>query len=214
MTAVRPTSDRDHWQAVYRDRDPRRVSWFEESPRVSLEMIEEARLPKEAAIIDAGGGTSSLAAELLDRGYSDITVADISAAAIDPAKADLSPRDDQISWVVTDLRNADLGRRFALWHDRAVFHFMVVDADRDAYLESVRRSLHPEGHLILATFAADGPDECSGLPTRRYGIEELVGLLDDFDLVRSLPVIHETPSGSEQRFLYAHFRRRPSPGAS
>lgn len=201
-------SDSDHWQQVYAERDPRQVSWFESTPRASIELIEEAGLPKDAPIIDAGGGTSSLATELLDRGYSDLTVADISAEAIERARAELGDRNDRVSWVVADLRDADLGRRFALWHDRAVFHFMVEDVDRDAYLATIRDSLAPGGHLVLATFAADGPTECSGLPTRRYSAEQLRVLLDDFDLLRSLPVSHTTPSGREQRFLYTHWRSR------
>jgi SAM-dependent methyltransferase len=207
MTVVPPTSDSDHWQQVYAERDPRRVSWFEPVPLASLELIEEAEPTKDAAIIDAGGGASSLAAELLDRGYSNLTVADISASAIERARADLGNRADRVTWVVADLRDAELDRRFSLWHDRAVFHFMVEDADRDAYLATIRGALEPGGHLILATFAADGPTECSGLPTRRYAIEDLTDLLEDFELLRSLPVAHETPSGSVQRFLYTHFRR-------
>jgi SAM-dependent methyltransferase len=183
------------------------VSWFEPFPRASIELIEEAGLPKDAAIIDAGGGASSLAAELAERGYSDLTVADISAAAIERARQALGDRAEGISWLVRDLRDGDLDRRFSLWHDRAVFHFMVEDTDRDAYLATLRAALEPGGHLVLATFAADGPTECSRLPTRRYGTDELTTVFDDFELIRSLPVKHRTPSGSVQSFLYAHFRR-------
>ena len=201
-------SENAHWQGVYADCDPRQVSWFEPVPDASLAYIAEAGLPTDAAILDAGGGTSSLAGELLRRGYSDVTVADISGSAIERAKDGLGEGAGQVTWLRADLVRHGFDRRYDLWHDRAVFHFMVEEADRAAYLAALRSALQLRGHLVLATFGPDGPTECSGLPTCRYSAETLAGLLGgDFRLLASRLVDHTTPSGSRQQFLYTHFQR-------
>jgi 2-polyprenyl-3-methyl-5-hydroxy-6-metoxy-1,4-benzoquinol methylase len=184
------------------------VSWYEPTPATSLGWIERAGLPSDAAILDAGGGTSALAGALVRGGYRDITVADISAAAIERARAELGETAEQITWIVADLRSHALDRRYDLLHDRAVFHFMVEQKDRDGYLDVMRAAIKPAGHLILATFGPAGPTECSGLPICRYGAEELADLLGDgFRLLDSQLVEHRTPSGSTQQFLFAHLRR-------
>ena len=168
-------------------------------------MIEQLRLSSDAPILDVGGGASGLAGELLARGYSDLTVADLSRAALEIAKDALGAARDRVTWVAADVRDHDFGRRFAVWHDRAVFHFMTNAADRTAYLETVRKSLLPGGDLIVATFGPQGPTSCSGLPVVRYGVDDLrdsfagVAKLVDSDLHD-----HETPSGTTQQFLYAH----------
>jgi len=199
---------RAHWQAVYAQQEPEQMSWYEPTPAASLAWIEAAGLPTDAAILDAGGGTSALAAALVRRGYGDITVADISAAAIERGKAELGGAADRITWLVADLRSHAFERRYDLWHDRAAFHFMVDDEDRDSYLGVMRAAIRPAGHLILATFGPEGPTECSGLPTRRYGADELVDLLSDsFRPLGTRLVEHRTPSGSKQQFLFAHLRR-------
>jgi SAM-dependent methyltransferase len=198
-----------HWQRTYAKRGVEELSWTEPVPTTSLALIGEADLPSDAAIIDIGGGASRLAAELLGRGHSDVTVADISAQALDRARADLGDAAGRVTWVEADVRDHDFGRRFDLWHDRAVFHFMVDAADRDAYLSTLNRTLRPDGHLILATFGPDGPAECSGLPVDRYDAEEIACLLGDgHELLSSKLVEHRTPSGESQQFMYAHFRRR------
>lgn len=197
-----------HWQDVYERRDPQQVSWYEPTPDTSLALIARADLPLDAAIIDVGGGASRLAAELVGVGHKDVTVADISKQALERAQAELGEAAAQVRWIVADVRGHDFGRRFDLWHDRALFHFMVEPADREAYLTVLRRSLRPGGHLILATFGPEGPTECSGLPTRRYGADQLAGLLaPDFRLVDSQLAEHTTPSGSRQQFVYTHFQR-------
>jgi SAM-dependent methyltransferase len=132
-----------HWDEVYAERDPRRVSWFEPTPELSLKMIEATGLPGDAGIIDAGGGASRLAGELVRRGYGDVTVADLSKTALDRARRELGKRRDAVTWVVADLCDHDFGRRFALWHDRAAFHFLVAPDQRERYLETMRRSLDP-----------------------------------------------------------------------
>jgi SAM-dependent methyltransferase len=198
-----------HWQQVYEKRAPDQVSWFEPVPELSLALIEASGLPKDAGLLDAGGGASGLAGELVGAGYSDVTVTDLSGAALEQAQAEIGAGADEIEWVVADIRDHDFGRRFDLWHDRAVFHFMVEETDREAYLAVLGRSLRPGGHLIIATFGPEGPTECSGLPVRRYDADDLAAQLGvEFELLDTRPAAHSTPSGKQQQFLYAHFRRR------
>jgi SAM-dependent methyltransferase len=195
------------WKRIYRQRNTEELSWYEPSPQTSLELIQEAGLPSTAGIIDLGGGTSALAGELLQLGYTDITVADISAQALERAKLALGSRVAEVSWVEADVRGHDFGRRFDLWHDRAVFHFMVEPTDRDAYLAALEGALAPGGHLVIATFGPEGPTECSGLPVHRYDAEELAKTLGgDYRLVSSTLHDHHTPAGKRQQFLYAHMR--------
>lgn len=203
-------SSATHWRRTYRERSPEELSWTESLPHVSLELIQEAALPLDAAIIDVGGGASRLAAELLRVGHSDVTVADVAPEGLDRARADLGEAAGDVSWVEADVRVHDFGRRFDLWHDRALFHFMVSASDRDAYLAALHRALRPGGHLILATFGPDGPTRCSGLPVGRYdagAISETLGT--DFELVSSRLTEHRTPSGRSQQFLYAHLKWQP-----
>lgn len=201
-----------HWEEVYTQRDPQSVSWYEPTPEVSLELIDRLQLANDAAILDVGGGTSGLAQALLAAGFSDITVSDISTASLQRAKTQLGDDARRVSWVQSDIRSHDFGRRYDLWHDRAVFHFMVDPADRDGYLEVLRRSLRAAGHVILATFGPDGPTRCSALPVTRYDSGELSKLLgSDFEPVSSQLHVHETPSGVRQQFLYLHARLRSEP---
>ncbi len=204
----------EHWQRTWSDNEADEVSWFEATPRSSMAMIEELHLPPDAAIIDVGGGASGLAGELLAHGYTDVTVTDISAAALGRAKARLGDRVPDIDWVVADARSHDFGRRFDLWHDRAVFHFMVEEADRGGYVDTLKRSLAGGGHVIAATFGPSGPTRCSGLPVVRYGAAELAGALAPAaELVSSHLEEHITPSGRAQQFLYARLdaTTRPDP---
>lgn len=198
--------EREHWEAVYETKDPTAVSWYEESPEASIRMIEATGLPKNAAIVDVGGGASLLAASLAARGYADITVTDVSAAALDRARAGAGGH-APIAWVEADVRDAELGREFDLWHDRALFHFMVREEDRAAYAATLRRSVRPGGHAIIATFGPDGPTRCSGLPVDRYGTEGLEAELEGFTATSSELRTHLTPAGKPQQFLYAALRR-------
>jgi SAM-dependent methyltransferase len=193
---------------MYTERDPATLSWHEARPSISLELIERIGLPPSAAILDAGGGSSTLAGELARRGYRDITVVDISPAALSHARAELGDAAAAITFLTADLRAHRFDRQYHLWHDRAVFHFMVDRHDRDAYLTTLAHSLRPDGHLILATFGPDGPTRCSGLPVNRYSDERLTRTLgSDFTLVTSRTVDHTTPSGATQQFLYGYWRR-------
>jgi SAM-dependent methyltransferase len=152
---------------------------------------------------------SPLSAHLLNMGYTDLTVADISPAALAHTQAELGDAAAQVCWIEADIRAQVFERRYDLWHDRAVFHFMVSTADRESYLDVLRRTLRPGGHLVLATFGPQGPTQCSGLPVQRYGADVLQQVLgEDFQLVSSSLATHRTPFGASQEFLYAHLHRR------
>jgi len=201
-----------HWEEIYAHRDPQLASWHEPAPQISLAVIDDLALPRDAGIIDVGGGTSSLAQALLEAGYADITVADISSSSIQRAKAHVGDDAQRIGWVQADVRSHDFGRRYDLWHDRAVFHFMVDPADRDRYLNVLRCTLRVGGHAILATFGPDGPTRCSGLPVDRYDASKPSQILaPDFVAVSSRLYDHETPAGARQQFLYLLARRTSEP---
>jgi SAM-dependent methyltransferase len=199
---------RAHWEATYAEKGPEGVSWHQDRPRRSLELIEAAARGRTASVIDVGGGASSLGAELLRRGYTDLTVADISAGALKHSKAALGRDAGLIAWVQADVRNYDFGRTFDIWHDRAVFHFMVDPADKSRYLATLRRTLAPHGYLVVSTFGPNGPTRCSGLPVQRYSVGTLLETVgEEFALVSFNLEAHRTPSGASQQFLYAHLER-------
>jgi SAM-dependent methyltransferase len=208
MCAAEVDSPKRHWERAWTAKAPDEVSWFERTPTASLELIELADVPRDAAILDVGGGASHLAGELQRRGYTDLTVADVSAAALEAARAELGPEADAIEWVEADVRHHDFGRAFALWHDRALLHFMVDPLDRVAYVRTLERSLRPGGFALLATFGPDGPTQCSGLEVRRYAVGDLAALLgSEYEPIENRLVVHTTPAGREQQFQYALFQR-------
>jgi 2-polyprenyl-3-methyl-5-hydroxy-6-metoxy-1,4-benzoquinol methylase len=203
---INTTDAQAHWESVYAERKPTETSWFEAVPETSLRLIESAGLPSEAPLLDVGGGVSRLAPELRAAGYTDVTVADISSDAL--KQAQLLPGTEGIRYRQADVRKHDFGRVYDLWHDRAVFHFMVGGDDQDAYLATLDQALRPGGHLIIATFGPEAPTKCSGLPVVRYGPEELSARLGDhFSLLSAETHIHVTPSGKKQQFVYAHLKR-------
>jgi SAM-dependent methyltransferase len=201
-----------HWEKIYRRRDPQAVSWYEPAPEVSLELIDGLGLPREAAILDVGGGASSLAGELLRAGYTDVTVADISTRAMAQAQSHLGDVARRIAWVEADVCTHTFARRYDVWHDRAVFHFMITPADRQGYLDVLRATLRHGGHAIFATFGPYGPEQCSGLPTNRYSVADLSRLLGTgFEPISSHLHEHETPTGATQQFMYLLARRHAEP---
>lgn len=209
MAASDVESPKRHWEHAWSAKAPDEVSWFEAVPTTSIELIEAARIGREDAIVDVGGGAARLAGELSRRGYSDITVADVSAAALEEARKELGSDAGAIEWVEADVRDHDFGRRFDLWHDRALLHFMIDPLDRAAYLRTLERSLQARGFVVLSTFGPDGPPRCSGLEVRRYAAGDLAALLgSDYAPLESRLVLHTTPAGTEQQFQYALFRRR------
>lgn len=195
---------KSHWETVFTTKDSTQVSWYQQHLGMSLRLIEKTNIPKSGHIIDVGGGTSTLVDDLLGEGYEQITVLDISGAALQQAHSRLGSAGDKVNWLEVDITQVALPEhQYDLWHDRAVFHFLTDPEDRHRYVEQVKRALKPEGHIIVATFAADGPSRCSGLDTVQYSSDTLHGEFgDSFELVESLHEDHATPFGTQQSFIY------------
>ncbi len=197
-----------HWENVYRTKEECDVSWFEESPAISLDLIHAAGVKTDASIIDIGGGASRLVDALLDDGFEAITVLDLSQEALVRAKARLGARSCKVQWIVTDVTTWAPSQTYDVWHDRATFHFLTDENDRAAYGERVLRAVRPGGHVIIGTFALNGPERCSGLPVMRHDALSLARMLGpSFELIASRKHVHRTPTGSAQRFQFSHFRR-------
>jgi SAM-dependent methyltransferase len=201
---------RDHWESVYERKAPHQVSWYRPHLEQSLRLIDRAGVDRNAALIDVGGGASTLVDDLLERGYHNLTVLDVSARAIDSAKARLGERAAGVSWLVADITEIALPpAAYDLWHDRAVFHFLREEDDRRRYVKAIQGSVRPGGHVVLGTFGPEGPTQCSGLDVVRYSPADLMAALGDaFQLVEALSEIHSTPSGAAQQFTYCHCRLR------
>lgn len=205
------TDQKAHWETVYRTKRADELSWFQREPAISLALIRRAAPETSARIIDVGGGASRLVDELFRAGYSDVTVLDLSSTALSQARARLGGAAARVHWLEADVLNARLPEAgFDLWHDRAVFHFLTSPSDRDAYLAQVRRAVRSGGHVLVATFAEDGPTKCSGLPVARYSADALRDELGRaFQLVESTREQHVTPSGTRQSFVYCLCRFVP-----
>ena len=200
---------KDHWETVYTTKATDTVSWFQEHARLSLDLIHATGAGREAGIIDVGGGASRLVDDLLAEGYSDLTVLDLSAAAMQAARQRLGAQESKVHWIEADITQVDLPvKRYDIWHDRAVFHFLTTQKQRDAYVRTVFYSVKPGGYVIVATFAEDGPLQCSGLPVMRYRADDLHDEFGDaFTLLKHQKEEHHTPSGAVQQFVYCYCRR-------
>ena len=202
-------SRREHWNRVYQTRAPDSVSWYQRRPDVSLELIAASGIAKDAGIIDIGGGASMLVVHLLDLGYSNLAVLDVSGAALDASRSRLGARAGGIEWFEADATAFEPPHRYALWHDRAAFHFLTSAADRAGYTATLRKTLKPGGAVIIATFAPEGPPKCSGLDVVRYGEQAIAAELGaEFALHEVRREVHITPGGAEQRFNYFRFERQ------
>jgi SAM-dependent methyltransferase len=201
-----------HWDAVYREKPVDQTSWSRGHLDESLRLIDSLAVAPDAPVIDVGGGRSSLVDDLLSRGYSDVTVLDIAGPALDAARARLGSDALRVHWQVTDIVAAKLPpAHFNLWHDRAMFHFLVDTALRQRYVAQVAQSVRSGGYAIIATFAADGPERCSALPVCRYDVDALAAqFCADFDCVDGARELHVTPWGAAQPFTYAVLRRTNS----
>ncbi len=201
---------RTHWQQVYTGKAATQLSWFQDHAALSLRLIASTGLAPSASIIDVGGGASTLLDDLLAAGFRKLSVLDLSAAALAVAAQRIGSRAAEVRWIEADVLDAALPESgYELWHDRAVFHFLGSDSERRIYIKQLRRALKPDGWLLLATFAEDGPMRCSGLPVTRYRIDELDALFaDSFRLVEHAHESHRTPGGAEQKFVYGLWRRR------
>jgi SAM-dependent methyltransferase len=198
---------KDHWDAVYTTKSSDEVSWYEVDPSLSLHLIRQVS-PAPNSVIDVGGGQSSLVDRLLDIGIGKVAVLDISAVAISRTKERLGERASRVEWIEADLTSVSNVGTFDLWHDRAVFHFLTEPMDREAYVELAIKSIPVGGHLIIGTFATDGPEKCSGLPVCRYDADSMASTLGNrFMLVSSQNHLHATPWGKEQHFFFGVFQR-------
>ena len=198
-----------HWEKVYQTKSDQQVSWFREHLDNSLQLILSTKADKSAAIIDVGGGSSTLADDLLTQGFTDISVLDISAAALEKSKTRLADKSAKIEWIEADITKVSLPENhYEVWHDRAVFHFLTEEEDRRKYIKLVMCSLKVGGHIIIASFGLDGPQKCSGLDVVRYNPEKMKNEFgDDFKLVKSLNETHKTPFGTTQEFIYCYCRK-------
>jgi SAM-dependent methyltransferase len=201
-------SRREHWDAIYRTNGASSVSWYQAASTLSLSLVGGVAPDLHSAIIDVGGGASPLADGLLGAGYDNVTVLDLSQSALALAKERLGARAAAVTWIAADVLTADLPpATYAVWHDRAVFHFLTERDDRERYIVALRRAVQPGGHALIAGFATDGPTRCSGLEVVRYSPESLkLELGEGFELIESAREEHRTPSGATQAFVYCLFR--------
>ncbi|MBF0158805.1 MAG: class I SAM-dependent methyltransferase [Magnetococcales bacterium] len=196
-----------HWDQVYNTRAADDVSWYQQRPQIVLDWISQLQLGPDEAILDVGAGASTLVDHLLAMGYGQLSLLDISAAALEISRQRLGAQAAQVEWLVSDVTHFRPKRHYTLWHDRAVFHFLTEAADRQHYRTVLKQALRPSGYVIMATFAIDGPQQCSQLPVRRYDIETLQHELgQEFTLMATTDELHCTPSGKEQHFLYGLFQ--------
>ena len=200
---------KDHWESVYQSKPADRLGWFKPQLQTSLTWIRDLNLDRNATIIDAGGGASTLVDDLLDDGHRSITVLDLSATALSQTKSRLGDRAVSVSWVVGDITTAELpANHYDVWHDRAVFHFLTNNQQQQRYRDSLLAALKPGGHLVIGTFSPEAPPQCSGLPVQRYSLDLLVETLgDELELLRHHKEMHITPGGVEQMYLYCQFRK-------
>ena len=197
-----------HWENVYTIKDEKEVSWFEESPTISLDLIRSTAANAGASIIDIGGGASRLVDALLDEGFTAVTILDLSEKSLATSKARLGARSAKVQWVVGDVTTWDPSQTYDVWHDRAAFHFLTEPKDRAGYAERVLKAVRPGGHVIIGTFASDGPERCSGLQVVRHNAASLSEMLGSaFELMESRRHSHRTPVGATQRFQFSRFRR-------
>ena len=200
---------RKHWESVYSARRATDVSWYQREATLSRELIRKVAPDRSAAILDVGGGASTLVDSLIADGYSNLTVLDIAANALDTARARLGAAAARVRWMTGDVLDPDIAdHTIDVWHDRAVFHFLLSAEDRHRYVDQVRRTLRRDGHVIIATFAEDGPERCSGLPVARYDAAQMQAELgSDFQLLDSIREEHVTPAEKRQSFRYCLFAK-------
>jgi 2-polyprenyl-3-methyl-5-hydroxy-6-metoxy-1,4-benzoquinol methylase len=197
-----------HWQNVYQTKGERDVSWFQESPAISLDLIRATGVGSDASIIEIGGGASRLVDALISEGFRSVTVLDLSEKALSMTRDRLGAQAECVNWIAADVTTWQPTQAYDVWHDRAAFHFLTDPNDRTAYAECVRKAVRPGGHVIIGTFAPDGPERCSGLPVVRHDAASLGDMLGStFRLMQTRRHDHETPGGTKQRFQFSSFVR-------
>lgn len=199
---------KDHWQNIYHTKQPEEVSWWQENPKTSLEFIHSFNLPTTANIIDIGGGDSRLVDCLLDEGFKNVTVLDISERALERAQQRLGNKAPRVSWIACDILEFQPSTRYDLWHDRAMFHFLSTEPHVCRYLSTAREAVKENGFVTLGTFSTMGPKSCSGLNITQYDEATLTEQLKNgFEKIRCIAEDHATPFNTKQNFLFCSFKR-------
>ncbi len=199
---------KQHWEKVFTTKQVDEVSWYQQTPQQSLDFVQQLALPKTASIIDIGGGDSFFADHLLQMGYKNITVLDISAAAINKAKQRLGNKAAMVKWIVSDILEFKSDVQFDCWHDRAAFHFLTTSQEINDYLLIAQQHIKPTGKLIIGTFSTEGPEKCSGLPVKQYNENILTSTLQKwFQKIRCITIDHITPFKTIQNFLFCSFKK-------
>ena len=199
---------KEHWDSIYSTKKINEVSWYQKVPETSLQLIRNASISKKSKIIDIGGGDSLLVDNLIEEGYSDLSVLDISSKAIEKTQNRLGDKASDINFIASDITKFDSNTEFDIWHDRAVFHFLTEKTQIDKYKSLVRNVITPGGHLIIGTFSENGPNKCSGIAITKYSIQELSDLFSDsFTVENSFQESHSTPFNTKQEFSFVHLKR-------
>jgi SAM-dependent methyltransferase len=208
MSDQPPADRKAHWERIFNAKRSQEMSWHQPRLEMSLALMKLTGVDANGAIIDIGGGTSTLVDDLLEAGFADLTVLDIAAPALERVRARLAARAEAVNWIEGDIREVELpSARFDVWHDRAVFHFLAGKESRERYVATMKSALRPGGHAIIATFGPDAPPQCSGLDVVHYSPEQLMAELSPgLHMIHSARELHKTPSGNEQEFTYACFR--------
>jgi len=197
-----------HWENIYQTKELKDVSWFQPTPETSLDFFKQFNVPPTAKIIDIGGGDSFLVDHLLDLGYQDITVLDISEVAINRAKQRLGNRANNVKWIVTDAATFKPTQKYDFWHDRAAFHFLTDEHEISNYLETAQQNINPTGILVIGTFSEQGPKKCSGIEIRQYSETTMTDRLKMFfKKIKCITVDHKTPFDTIQNFVFCSFRK-------
>lgn len=206
--AMNKTERKKHWDNIYRQKKLDEVSWYQDEPRTSLDIIEELGIPLTASIIDIGAGESYLPDYLIRAGYTQVAALDISENAIQKAKDRLGDLSDRVNYIISDITDFKPRRQYDLWHDRAVLHFLTTDEQVRKYVSIIQRSINPGGHVIIGVFSTDGPTKCSGIEIRQYDEASMNALLgEDFTLVDTFRTDHHTPFNTSQNFIFGVFRK-------
>jgi trans-aconitate methyltransferase len=197
-----------HWENIYQTKELKDVSWFQPTPETSLDFFKQFKVPTTAKVIDIGGGDSFLVDNLLDLGYQDISVLDISAAAIDRAKQRLGDKAKNVKWIVADAATFKPTEKYDFWHDRAAFHFLTDEQEISNYLQTAQESINPTGVLVIGTFSEQGPKKCSGIEIKQYSETTMTDQLKKFfEKIKCITVDHKTPFDTIQNFVFCSFRK-------
>ncbi len=201
-------SRQKHWEHIYQTKALEEVSWFQPRPEISLSFLNQFKVPKDARIIDIGGGDSLLVDHLLELGYQNISVLDISATAIERAKQRLGDRSESVQWIVADAATFEPQEKYDFWHDRAAFHFLTEEQEVSHYLQAAQKGLKAQGILVLGTFSEQGPKKCSGIDIKQYSESSMTERLNKyFEKIKCITVDHRTPSNTIQNFIFCSFRK-------